>query len=116
MAFINFKCKKNMPKKISKPVVKKAVEKVVAEVKKNPIKELEVQKSEGSKPSTKNSQLIQMIKSAKDGISLKKICENLKWQPHTARSAISRLNKNQNLGVLNHKSANGDRVYKLERQ
>ncbi len=51
-----------MPKKSSKTVVKKVAKKVVAEVKENPIKELEVQKTENPKTTTKNSQLIEMIK------------------------------------------------------
>ena len=105
-----------MPKKSSKSVAKKAVKKVVVEVKENPIKELEVQKTENPKTTTKNSQLIEMIKAAEEGVSLKQICENLKWQPHTARSAISRLNKNQNLGIINDKIAGGDRVYKLPKK
>ena len=101
-----------MPKKSSKTVVKKAVKKVVAEVKENPVKEVPIQKTK----TTKNSQLIEMIKTAEDGIGLKQICENLKWQPHTARSVISRLNKNQNLGIINDKIAGGDRVYKLPKK
>jgi hypothetical protein len=105
-----------MPKKSSKTVVKKVAKKVVAEVKENPIKELEVQKTENPKTTTKNSQLIEMIKTAEEGISLKQICENLKWQPHTARSAISRLNKNQNLGIINDKIAGGNSVYKLPKK
>ena len=105
-----------MPKKSSKTVVKKAVKKVVAEVKENPLKEVQIQKTETSRLNTKNSQLIEMIKTAEDGISLKQICENLKWQPHTARSAISRLNKNQNLGIINDKIAGGNRVYKLPKK
>ena len=105
-----------MPKKSSKTVVKKVAKKVVAEVKENPIKELEFQKTENPKTTTKNSQLIEMIKAAEEGVSLKQICENLKWQPHTARSAISRLNKNQNLGIINDKIAGGNRVYKLSKK
>ncbi len=100
-----------MPKKSSKPVIKKVVKKAVAEVKEAPI-----QKNETTKSATKNSQLIEMIKAAEEGISLKQICENLKWQPHTARSVISRLNKNQNLGIINGKIAGGDRVYKLPKK
>lgn len=102
-----------MPKKSSKTVVKKAVKKVVAEVKENPLKEVQIQKTETSRLNTKNSQLIEMIKTAEDGISLKQICEKLTWKPHTARSAISRLNKNQNLGIMNKKISRGDRVYKI---
>jgi len=105
-----------MPKKSSKTVVKKVAKKVVAEVKENPIKELEVQKTENPKTTTKNSQLIEMIKTAEEGASLKQICEKLKWQSHTARSAISRLNKSQNLGIINDKIAGGDRVYKLPKK
>ena len=105
-----------MPKKSSKPVIKKVVKKAVTAVKENPAKEVSVQKTEISRPNTKNSQLIEMIKGAEDGISLKQICENLKWQSHTARSAISRLNKNQNLGIINDKTAEGERVYKLPKK
>ena len=105
-----------MPKKSSKTVVKKVAKKVVAEVKENPIKELEAQKTETPKHATKNSQLIEMIKTAEEGVTLKQICEKLKWQPHTARSVISRLNKNQNLGIINDKIAGGDRVYKLPKK
>jgi len=105
-----------MPKKSSKPVIKKVVKKAVAEVKENPVKEVLVQKNETSKSATKNSQLIEMIKGAEEGISLKQICENLKWQSHTARSVISRLNKNQNLGIVTDKIASGDRVYKLPKK
>ena len=105
-----------MPKKSSKTVVKKAVKKVVAEVKENPVKEVPIQKNEITKSATKNSQLIEMIKTAEDGISLKQICEKLKWQSHTARSAISRLNKSQNLGIINDKITGGNRVYKLPKK
>jgi len=105
-----------MPKKSSKPITKKVVKKAVAEVKENPVKEMQIQKTEITRPNTKNSQLIEMIKTAEDGISLKQICENLKWQSHTARSVISRLNKNQNLGIINEKIAGGDRVYKLPKK
>ena len=105
-----------MPKKSSKPITKKVVKKVVAEVKENPVKEAPAQKTETSRPNTKNSQLIEMIRMAEGGITLKQICENLKWQPHTARSVISRLNKNQNLGIINDKIAGGDRVYKLPKK
>ncbi len=105
-----------MPKKISKSVAKKIVKKVSAEVKENSFKEAPVKKIPTARQNTKNSQLIEMIKGAEGGITLKQICEKLTWQPHTARSVISRLNKNQNLVILNHKSANGDRVYKLTQQ
>ncbi len=105
-----------MPKKSSKTVVKKVAKKVVAEVKENPIKELEVQKTENPKTTTKNSQLIEMIKSSEEGVTLKQICEKLTWQAHTTRSVISRLNKNQNLGIINDKIAGGDRVYKLPKK
>lgn len=105
-----------MPKKSLKPITKKVVKKVVAEVKENPVKEAAAQKTETSRPNTKNSQLVEMIKFSEEGITLKQICENLKWQPHTARSVISRLNKNQNLGIINDKIAGGDRVYKLPKK
>lgn len=101
-----------MPKKISKPAVKKIVKKeVVAEVKKDLVKE-----TPPIRENSKMSQLIEMIKAAEDGITLKQISENLKWQPHTARSAISRLNKNQNLGITNDKIAGRSRVYKLPKK
>jgi hypothetical protein len=57
-----------------------------------------------------------MIKSSEEGVTLKQICEKLKWQSHTARSAISRLNKSQNLGIINDKTAGGNRVYKLPKK
>ena len=57
-----------------------------------------------------------MIKAAEEGVSLKQICENLKWQSHTVRSVISRLNKNQNLGIINDKIAGSNRVYKLPKK
>lgn len=101
-----------MPKKISKPVVKKIVKKeVVAEVKKDLVKN-----TSPIRQNSKMSQLIEMIKGAENGITLKQISENLKWQPHTARSVISRLNKNQKLGIITDKSAGGDRVYKLPKK
>lgn len=105
-----------MPKKISKPAVKKVIKKTLTKAKENPVKEAPIQKSEITKSATKNSQLIEMIKSSEDGITLKQICENLKWQSHTARSVISRLNKNQNLGIINDKIAGGNRVYKLTKK
>jgi hypothetical protein len=105
-----------MPKKSSKPIIKKVVKKVITEVKENPVREAPIQKTETPKSATKNSQLIEMIKSSEDGVSLRQICENLKWQPHTARSVISRLNKNQNLGIIKDKIAGGDRVYKLPKK
>ena len=85
----------------------------IAHLGENPLKEVQIQKTETSRLNTKNSQLIEMIKTAEDGISLKQICEKLTWKPHTARSAISRLNKNQNLGIMNKKISRGDRVYKI---
>lgn len=101
-----------MPKKISKPAVKKIIKKeVVAEVKKDLVK-----KTPPIRENSKMSQLIEMIRAAEDGVTLKQISENLKWQPHTARSAISRLNKNQNLGIINDKTVGGDRVYKLPKK
>jgi hypothetical protein len=103
-----------MPKKNSKtsqPITKKLTKKVLVKVNEVPVAETEIAKSV-----TKNSQLIEMIKGAEEGISLKQICENLKWQPHTVRSAISRLNKNQNLGIINDKIAGSDRVYKLPKK
>jgi len=105
-----------MPKKSSKQVTKKIVKKAVAEVKNNPVKESPAKKITAIRANTKMSQLIEMIKGAEDGISLKQICEKLTWQKHTARSAISRLNNSQNLGITNEKSANGDRVYKLPKK
>ncbi len=105
-----------MPKKSSKPITKKVVKKVITEVKENPVKEVQIQKTETTKSATKNSQLIEMIKTAEEGISLKQICEKLAWQSHTVRSAISRLNKTQNLGIINDKIAGGDRVYKLPKK
>ena len=101
-----------MPKKSSKPVTKKVVKKAVAKVEENPIKETPVKKILTIRANTKMSQLIEIIKGAEEGISLKQICENLKWQSHTVRSAISRLNKNQNLGIINDKTSGGERVYK----
>ena len=105
-----------MPKKSSKPVIKKVIKKAVAEVKVNPVKEESVEKTETHKSATKNFQLIEMIKSSEEGVTLKQICEKLTWQAHTARSVISRLNKNQNLGIINDKIAGGDRVYKLPKK
>jgi len=105
-----------MPKKISKPAVKKVIKKTLTKAKENPVKEVPIQKIEITKSATKNSQLIEMIKSSEEGVSLKQICENLKWQSHTARSVISRLNKNQNLGIINDKIAGGNRVYKLPKK
>ncbi len=105
-----------MPKKSSKPVIKKVIKKPVTKVVENPVKEESAEKTETPKSATKNSQLIEMIKKAEAGITLKQICENLKWQSHTARSVISRLNKNQNFGIINDKIAGGDRVYKLPKK
>jgi hypothetical protein len=112
-----------MPKKSSKTVVKKVAKKVTAKIKENPIEvkenfaeEVADTKISAARSNTKMSQLIEMIKNAEEGISLKQICENLKWRSHTARSAISRLNKNQNLGIVNDKIAGGDRVYKLPKK
>jgi hypothetical protein len=113
-----------MPKKSSKSVAKKAVKKVTAKIKENPIEvvkenfaeEVADTKISAARSNTKMSQLIEMIKNAEEGISLKQICENLKWQSHTARSAISRLNKNQNLGIINDKIVGIGRVYKLPKK
>ena len=65
-----------MPKKSSKQVTKKIVKKAVAEVKENPVKESPVKKIPAIRANTKMSQLIEMIKGAEDGSSLKQICEN----------------------------------------
>lgn len=101
-----------MPKKSLKTVTKKpaakkqkeaVVEKVVVE-KTSPVRE------------TKMSKLVELIKSAPEGISLKEISESLKWQAHTVRSAISRLNKNQNLGIVSDKSEGNSRLYKMAKK
>ncbi len=113
-----------MPKKSSKPVIKKVLNKAVAEFEEKTIEVEEgnfVEKVANPKilmarANSKISQLIEMIKSTEEGIALKQICENLKWQPHTARSVISRLNKNQNLGIVTDKIAKGNRVYKLPKK
>ena len=109
-----------MPKKSSKFPNKEINKKIIKEssikIKEDLAKEKQIQKTRNSKSTTKNSRLIEIIKAAEDGITIKQICENLKWQPHTARSAISRLNKNQNLGIINDKIAGGDRVYKIPKK
>ena len=96
-----------MPKKSLKTVTKKPVAKKPKEVaveKTLPVRE------------TKMSKLVEIIKSAPDGISLKEISESLKWQAHTTRSAISRLNKNQNLGIISDKSEGNSRLYKMAKK
>jgi hypothetical protein len=94
-----------MSKKTSKPIAKKEIK-----------KEATVTKKTSTRTNTKISQLITMIKTVEEGITLKQISENLKWQPHTTRSVISRLNKTQNLGIINDKISGGNRVYKLPKK
>lgn len=101
-----------MPKKSLKTVTKKPV---VKKQKEAAVEKVVVEKISPSRE-TKMSKLVEIIKSAADGISLKEISETLKWQPHTARSAISRLNKNQNLGIVSDKSEGNSRLYKMAKK
>jgi sugar-specific transcriptional regulator TrmB len=123
-----------MPKKSSKLPVKKAKKQVVKIVKKEI--EQEVKKTETvaeaikaeiattiSTPkilqtgaTSKMSKLIELVKSAENGLTLKQLSESLKWQPHTTRSALSRLNKTHNVGIVSSKAASGSRVYQLAKK
>jgi hypothetical protein len=96
-----------MPKKSLKPVVKKPV------VKKEVVT---TQKIPQIREGTKMSKLIKLVDESEDGMTLKQISEALKWQPHTTRSALSRLNKTHNIGIVSDKAANGNRVYKLAKK
>lgn len=96
-----------MPKKNSKPVAKKPV------VKKEVII---TQKIPQIRENTKMSKLIKLVRDSEEGLTLKQISESLKWQPHTTRSALSRLNKTHNIGIVSDKAASGDRVYKLPKK
>ena len=96
-----------MPKKSSKPVAKKPVVKKEAEI---------TQKIPQIRENTKMSKLIELVRDSEEGLTLKQISESLKWQPHTTRSALSRLNKTHNIGIIRDKAASGDRVYKLTKK
>lgn len=96
-----------MPKKSSKPVAKKLVVKKEAEIN---------QKIPQIRENTKMSKLIELVRDSEEGLTLKQISESLKWQPHTTRSALSRLNKAHNIGIIRDKAASGDRVYKLTKK
>ena len=75
-----------MPKKVQKPITKKVAKKWLLKLKKIRLKRK-------LKTETINLALKFSInrddKTSEDGITLKQICENLKWQSHTARSVIS---------------------------
>ncbi len=103
-----------MPKKQSKPIVKKAVVKIIKkDPVKGPAKELPITKKIPIiRENTKMFKLVEMIRVG-EGTTLKQMTESLKWQPHTVRAALSRLNKTYNVGVLSNKSGNNERVYKL---
>lgn len=96
-----------MPKKNQKNVAVKAIAKTeITETKETPV----------IRKNTKMSQLIESIQNAEDGLTLKQISETLKWQPHTVRSVLSRLNKVYNIGVTSHKSGKSDRTYKIAKK
>ena len=96
-----------MPKKSSKPVAKKPVVKkeVVITSKIPQIRE-----------NTKMSKLIELVRESEEGLTLKQISESLKWQPHTTRSALSRLNTIYKIEIESSKLAGLDRVYKLPKK
>lgn len=103
-----------MPKKSSKKIIKKPI------IKKEKIQEekvekevvAETKKTPQLRENTKISKLIELIRSS-EGVTLTEIAEALKWQKHTARSVLSRLNKNHNLGIISDKSAGNNRLYKM---
>jgi len=96
-----------MSKKNQKNVVVKAVEKKeVTETKKTLV----------IRENTKMSQLIKAIQDSQNGLTIKQISETLKWQPHTVRSVLSRLNKDYKIGITSHKSGKSDRTYKIAKK
>lgn len=110
-----------MPKKSAKKITKKPIvkkEKIQEQkVEKEATKEavVETKKTPQLRENTKISKLIELIKSS-DGVTLTEIAEALKWQKHTARSVLSRLNKNHNLGIISDKSAGNNRLYKMAKK
>ena len=77
----------------------------------NVIQEQNIIKIRSVKSGTKMAKLIEMIERP-EGISIKQIAEELKWQNHTVRGAISRLKKLYGVKIVNDKSASNDLVYK----
>ncbi len=65
---------------------------------------------------SKMSKIIALIGDAEDGITLKRLSEELKWQLHTTRSALSRLNTIYKIEIESSKLAGSDRVYKLPKK
>ena len=65
---------------------------------------------------SKMSKIIALIGDAEDGITLKQLSEELKWQLHTTRSALSRLNTIYKIEIESSKLAGLDRVYKLPKK
>lgn len=106
-----------MPKKIvKKPIIKK--EKIQEQkVEKEATKEVvvETKKTPQLRENTKLSKLVELIRSS-EGVTLTEIAEALKWQKHTARSVLSRLNKNHNLGIISDKSAGKNTLYKIAKK
>lgn len=79
------------------------------------------QKTEATKTPTlrensKMFKIVALIKDAEDGITLKQLSEELQWQLHTTRSALSRLNKIYKIEIESSKLAGSDRVYKLPKK
>lgn len=77
----------------------------------NANQEQNIIKTRSVKSGTKMAKLIEMIERPEGG-SLKQIEEELKWQKHTVRGAISRLKKLYGINIINDKSTSNDRVYK----
>ena len=108
-----------MPKKSAKIITKKPVVKKEKIPEEKILKEkvekavvVETKKTPQLRENIKISKLIELIRSS-EGVTLTEIAEALKWQKHTARSVLSRLNKNHNLGIVSDKSAGNNRLYKI---
>ena len=127
---------KNKSKKIAKIKSKKEISEVKI-ISENPpiIREPEVETTENSpilceskveiakiiktptlRENSKMSKIIALIGDAEDGITLKQLSEELKWQLHTTRSALSRLNTIYKIEIESSKLAGLDRVYKLPKK
>jgi hypothetical protein len=65
------------------------------------------------KEGSKMFKLIAMIKESDCGVNLKQLCELSNWQPHTVRSALSRLNKVYDVKIISKKLPDNSRIYQI---
>lgn len=69
-----------------------------------------ITKTKSLKSGTKTAKLIEMLEGS-EGASIEQIMQELKWQRHTVRSALSKLTSSYNIRTISNNKANKDRTY-----